>query len=73
MWEEGREEGGGRWSGEEKKRSRSYGQTVLFKDVTVIGLLQGGLRETTEHNVQTAAHVICSGANLIPGALKFYF
>lgn len=42
VWEEGREEGGGRWSGEEKKKNRSYGQTVLFKDVTVIGLLRGG-------------------------------
>lgn len=31
------EEGGGRWSGGEKKKNRSYGQTVLFKDVTVIG------------------------------------
>lgn len=56
---------------EEKKRNGSYGQTVLYKVVTVIGVggRRMGLREMRKHNVQSAACVICSKTNFISGAL----
>lgn len=43
----------GRWSGGEKKKNGSYGQTVLFKVVTVIGVgvRKMKLKEMRKHNV----------------------
>lgn len=71
------EEGGGRWSGEEKKEKQVLWPNCPLQgrhgDWTAAARSRKGLREMTEHNVQSAVRVSRSWTNLIPRTLKFYF